>query len=151
MTLGTTVDANLSESRRLEHEIRINASLADVLVSLTTIEGLQGWHTEKVSGAATVGSTIQMDLSNGVRFVWRIERSDEDGVQWLCLSGPGTSPGTTVCYLLRSLEDGRVLVTLTHHGWSVDSENMVKCNTLWGALLHHLKVYCETGSVRPAI
>lgn len=145
------MDTNISEGRRLEHETRINASRADVLVALTTVEGLQGWHTEKVSGATTVGSTIQMEVPNGVSFVWRVEKSDADGVQWLCLSGPGTSPGKTVCYLLSSLEDGRVLVTLTHHGWSVDSENMVKCNTLWGALLHHLKAYCETGSARPAM
>ncbi len=140
-----------NSSNQLTHEIRIRAEQPVVLEALTTIDGLQGWHTASVTGSTAVGADIEMAMPNSVRFVWRVLQSDNDGVQWQCLSGPGTSPGTSVRYELSLTDDGRTLVRMVHEGWSGDSENFDKCNTLWGALLFHLKSYCETGSAKPAI
>ena len=138
-------------SSQLSHEIRIRADQPAVLQALTAIEGLQGWHTAVVTGSTAVGADIEMAMSHDVRFVWRVDQSDNDGVQWTCQSGPGTSPGTVVRYELSPLEDGRTLVQMLHHGWHGDAENYNKCNTLWGALLYHLKTFCETGTQKPAI
>jgi hypothetical protein len=137
--------------KTLSHEIAINAKPEFVLRALNTVAGLQAWHTEKVSGGTKVGEQIQMHMPHGVQFVWEVLGSDSNAVMWRCVSGPGSSPGTEVDYRLMKLPDGRTRVTMVHRGWSSHEGNFNKCNTLWGALLHHLKTHCESGKNHPAI
>jgi uncharacterized protein YndB with AHSA1/START domain len=137
-------------SEKIEHEISILAPPADVLTAITSRDGLAGWNTSGVAGDGTVGSEWVLDYAGRAQFAWRIDRVGHDKVVWTCTRGPGDSVGTTVEYALFVRPDGRTRVALVHDGWPHTRGNFVKCNTLWGGLLHHLKAFVESGKPVPA-
>jgi len=58
--------------------------------------------------------------------------------------------GTTATFTIVSTPDGRTRVRVTHGGWPHDEGNFIKCNTIWGALMDHLREYVESGVSDPA-
>lgn len=134
----------------LRHVVNIDADHAKVHHALTTPEGLEGWTMAKVSGGGDVGSTWILQYGSGPTFRWEITAHDADTVAWTCTEGPGDSVGTTATFHLGTEPRGRVQVTFDHAGWPHDGGNFAKCNSLWGAMLHHLRAYAEKGTVAPA-
>lgn len=132
----------------LEHEIVIAADPQAVHRALTTREGLGGWQSPGVSGDP--GRWI-MRYAGHPSFTWDVIADEAPvRVEWRCAEGPGSAPGTTVEYTL-SPDPGRgTRLRLVHHGWPEDAATAARCNTLWGALLHHLKAFAESGSPAPA-
>ena len=71
-------------------------------------------------------------------------------VTWDCLEGPGASPGTAVVFRLAGKNDRGITLELDHDGLDeADDKNKV-CNTMWGALMLHLKNYVESKQPQPA-
>lgn len=134
----------------LRHAVTIAADTGKVRDALTTLEGLKGWTMAEVSGGGDIGARWSLAYANGPAFVWEIVAHDSDQVSWRCVAGPGDSVGTSVTFTLGKTPDGRVHVVFTHGGWPHQEGNFVKCNTLWGMMLHQLRAFAETGRIAPA-
>ena len=134
----------------LKHEILISANADNVRQAINTPEGLRGWNTPHVEGEGGVGSSWHLKYTGRPEFLWRIDRDDAEDILWTCTKGPGDSVGTTASFALASTPDGRIRLRVTHGGWPHDEANFIKCNTLWGALMDHLRDYVESGVADPA-
>ena len=140
----------MSETHTLRHEINIAASEDKIRTALTTADGLRGWNTADVSGTGAVGSEWSLGYGAGPKFSWRVVSQSDDKIAWICTAGPGDSVGTTAEFALTPLPDGRTRVAFNHARWPHQEGNFTKCNTLWGVLLHHLRVFAERGEPSPA-
>ena len=134
----------------LKHEIFISADAETVRSALSTAEGLRGWNTPLVEGSGEIGTVWNLKYSGRPEFSWRIDQDDAEEILWTCTKGPGDSVGTTAAFTLVSTEDGRTKLGVTHGGWPHDEANFIKCNTIWGALMDHLREYVESGVADPA-
>ena len=135
---------------KISHEIRINAPTADVFRMVSTIDGLKGWYTTRIEGDMASRKTIRVHADGRPSFCWRISELHPPTVsRWECVEGPGTAPGATVTFRL-SAKDDRTQVQLDYEGLPEDNPAFLTCNTLWGAMLSHLKKYAETGEPSPA-
>jgi uncharacterized protein YndB with AHSA1/START domain len=135
---------------KISHEIRVNASMADVFKTISTTDGLKGWYTTRTEGDIVLGKSIKVHADGRPSFCWRIsELRPPTATKWECVEGPGAAPGATVTFRL-SAKDSRTQVRLDYEGLPEDDSAFVTCNTLWGIMLGHLKQYAETGKPSPA-
>jgi Activator of Hsp90 ATPase homolog 1-like protein len=140
----------MAETHVLNHEINISAQLDTIRAALTTARGLQGWNTPLVEGTGDQGTQWILRYSGQPEFHWRIDHNEPRDVLWTCTQGPGNAIGTSVHFTLLPAKKSRTTVRLRHEGWPHERDNFVKCNTLWGSLMHHLKKYAESGETDPA-
>ncbi len=134
----------------LEHELNIDSTPSAAFAALTREHGLQSWHTADARGDGPLGGLWHLGAAGNTPFVWEVvEATPNDVVGWRCQSGPGTSSGTVVHYVIDATPDGRIRISLIHSGWQAQDGNYRKCNSLWGGLLTHLKRYLETGKPSP--
>ncbi|MBR0648780.1 SRPBCC family protein [Roseomonas terrae] len=140
----------MSTTHALKHEIAVTADATTLRAALSTAEGLRGWNTPHVDGTGQAGSDWILKYSGRPDFVWHIDRNEPQAILWTCTKGPGDAVGTTASFSIATLPDGRTRVSVTHGGWPHDEANFTKCNTIWGALMHHLRVYAESGVAAPA-
>jgi uncharacterized protein YndB with AHSA1/START domain len=131
----------------LRHVVNIDADRAKVRHALTTAEGLKGWTMADVAGEGGAGSEWVLTYGKGPTFKWKVTAHEGDTVAWTCTEGPGDSVGTTATFHLGSEPRGRVQLTFDHAGWPHQEGNFAKCNSLWGAMMHHLRAYAENGTV----
>lgn len=134
----------------LKHEIIITGATERVRAALTTAEGLKGWNTPLVEGTGALGTEWILKYPNRPDFAWRVDLDDPEEILWTCTRGPGDAVTTTAHYLIQPLDSGKVRLRVTHGGWPHDEANFIKCNTLWGALLDHLREYVQSGVSEPA-
>ena len=134
------------------HSIRIDAPEQEIIAALTTRVGLQGWYTPKVEGATGKGSEVVLHFSGKEGpFRWKIREAGQDNeVIWDCLDGPGASSGTAVVFRLAGSNERGTTLELDHEGLDEEDEKNKVCNTMWGALMLHLKNYVETKHPQPA-
>ena len=71
-------------------------------------------------------------------------------MQWECIQGPGASSGSIAVFHLAARGNSRTTVDLDHEGTDETEEKTKVCNTMWGALMVHLKKYAETKVPEPA-
>lgn len=140
----------MAEGHALKHEIVISADPEKIRAVICTAEGLRGWNTPHVEGSGDVGSTWRLNYPGRPEFNWRIDLDEPEEIIWTCTKGPGDAVGTTARYVIEPLEGGRVRLRVTHGGWPHDEANFIKCNTLWGALMDHLREYAQSGVAEPA-
>ncbi|CAH0164726.1 SRPBCC domain-containing protein [Microbacterium sp. Bi128] len=115
----------------LRHRIRISAPLDPVWSALTTAQGLQAWWAPDVE-VDDVGGHVSVKAGSA-NFVWSAKNNGESGiVEWTCLEGPGSSPGSVVTFAVAADDDDHTVVTLVHEGWTEDDPNIEACNTRWG-------------------
>ena len=133
------------------HRITVDAEKQQVYKAITTERGLEGWYTPSVHGAANHGERIELHFkSKAGPFHWKIDEVDPGSVvQWECLEGPGDSRGTTAIFRLTEAE-GKTIVELDHEGIDEADAKRKTCNSMWGALMLHLKRFVETGKPDPA-
>lgn len=134
----------------LKHEIIISADASAVRNAITTAEGLKGWNTPQVEGTGDLGTEWVLKYPGRPDFTWRIDLDDAEEILWVCTTGPGDAVGTTALYLIEPLSGGKVRLRVAHGGWPHDEANFIKCNTLWGALMDHLREYVQSGKPEPA-
>ncbi|MBS7544821.1 SRPBCC family protein [Ancylobacter oerskovii] len=140
----------MAGAHSLKHEIFISASVEKVRTALSTAEGLRGWNTPHVEGTGALGTQWNLKYTGRPEFSWRIDQDDPEEILWTCTRGPGDAVGTTAAFSFASAPDGRTRLSVVHGGWPHDEANFVKCNTIWGALVHHLRDYVESGASDPA-
>jgi hypothetical protein len=130
----------------IEQEINIKASVADIMRALTTPSEIAAWHS---SDARASDGSVMMGGTTAPLFRWRLETNGTNEALWSCLEGPGSAKGSIARFALRPLDDGRVLLTLTHTNPRGHAD-LCGCNARWGALLYHLKHYAESAKPAPA-
>ena len=140
----------MAGTHSLQHEIFIVADPARIEVALTTADGLRGWNTPLVDGNGEPGTEWVLRYPGRPEFAWRIDSSNAEEILWTCTKGPGDSVGTTAHFTFVPAADGRTRVRITHGGWPHDKANFIKCNTIWGALMYHLRNHVESGAAEPA-
>ncbi|MCB8876010.1 SRPBCC family protein [Acidisoma silvae] len=140
----------MTVAHALKHEISISASVDAVYAALSTASGLKGWNTPSVDGSGAVGSIWTLHYAGRPDFCWRIDISTTSEILWTCTKGPGDAVGTTADFTLTAKDDSRTLVRVTHGGWPHDEANFIKCNTIWGALMDHLREFVHSGKADPA-
>ncbi len=133
------------------HKITVNAPKSEVYKAITTQQGLKGWYSPSAEGKTDMGGEVTLSFTEKEGpFRWKVvESTPEDLVRWECISGPGKAQGTFATYRL-SEKNGGTVVDFRHEGVSDFDEKLETCNTLWGALMHHLKKYVESGTSEPA-
>jgi hypothetical protein len=67
---------------------------------------------------------------------------------WSCHGDLAEWVGTTLTWELTA-GDGATIVRFQHAGWKAVDEMYAICNTSWGALMHRLKNYVESGKPDP--
>ncbi|MGU3494794.1 SRPBCC domain-containing protein [Xanthobacteraceae bacterium A53D] len=140
----------MTGAHSLKHEIIVSAGAETLRKALTTAAGLKGWNTPLVEGTGALGTEWILKYSGRPDFHWRIDQDDPEEILWTCTKGPGDAVTTTAHFILSAAGDGRTRVRVTHGGWPHDEANFIKCNTLWGALMDHLRAFAETGTSDPA-
>ena len=136
--------AATSATRAIEHEIKTPAGPERVMTAITHVDELAAWY----GPTADVEDRVGFDLGDHPSFRWAIQK-DDARITWRCVAGPGRSVGTTAIYDVVPSPDGRTIVRLTHLGWEDDDDAFRRCNTYWGALMHQLERYLQTGEHRP--
>ena len=134
-----------------EHKITIDAPKEEVFRAITTVDGLKGWYSPDVSGKSERGGEVTFSFTEkDGPFKWNVTEADLGSlVRWECLQGPGKAAGTTATFRLSGSGD-KTTVEFAHEGFQESDEKLKTCNTLWGALIHHLKQYVETEQPEPA-
>lgn len=137
--------------KKIEHEIKIQGNVPAVYQALTTLEGLESWHSAHIDGSCNLNDQFTIHHKDHPSFSWKITcLKPNQCVEWECINGPGDSAGTHVSFNLAPDTHERIMVECTHDGWPDTNGNFRKCNTLWGMLLYHLKQFVETGKPSPA-
>jgi hypothetical protein len=105
---------------KISHEIRVNASMADVFKTISTTDGLKGWYTTRTEGDIVLGKSIKVHADGRPSFCWRIsELRPPTATKWECVEGPGAAPGATVTFRL-SAKHSRTQVRLDYEGLPED-------------------------------
>jgi uncharacterized protein YndB with AHSA1/START domain len=133
------------------HRITVEAEKQKVYEAITTEHGLRGWYTPSVHGSASHGERLELHFkSQDGPFHWKIDEVNPDSVvRWECLEGPGDSRGTKATFHLTEVE-GKTIVEMDHEGIDEGDTKRKTCNSMWGALMLHLKRFVETGKADPA-
>ena len=137
---------------KTEHRINIAAPQNEVFQAITTADGLKGWYSPDVAGKSDKGGEVTLSFTEKEGpFRWKVTEADKGSlVRWECLAGPGQSAGTIATFRLASNNSGGTTVELDHEGFHESDAKLKTCNTLWGALMHHLKGFVETKQAKPA-
>ncbi len=135
-----------------EHRITIDAPKDDVFQAITTPDGLKGWYSPDVLGKSDKGGEVTLSFTEKEGpFRWKVTEAEQASlVRWECIQGPGKSAGTTATFHL-SGSGNKTIVEFAHEGFQEADEKLKTCNTLWGALMHHLKQFAETKQPQPAL
>ena len=135
-----------------QHRITVNAPQAEVFRAITTQAGLKGWYTPTPEGEPVHGRNLKLHFKTKEGpFEWKVTESKPGStVRWECIEGPGSAVGSTATFNLIAKGDGKTVVDLDHEGLESTDEKSRVCNTMWGALMHHLKKYVETKKPDPA-
>jgi uncharacterized protein YndB with AHSA1/START domain len=135
-----------------QHRITVNAPQADVFRAITTQAGLKGWYTPTPEGEPVHGRKLKLHFKTKEGpFEWKVtERNPGSTLQWECIDGPGSAIGSTATFNLMAKDDNKTVVDLDYQGLELKNDKGRVCNTMWGALMHHLKKYVETKKADPA-
>ncbi|MGW8566991.1 SRPBCC family protein [Isoptericola sp. NPDC055881] len=117
--------------------------------ALTTVDGLAGWWTEKTTGDAGPGGTLEFRFPAGGFDMEVVELRPQERVAWRVVGGPEEWVGTTIEWDLR--QDGDwTIVLFAHRGWREPVEFMHHCSTKWATFLLSLKALAEDGAGAPS-
>lgn len=136
------------------HRIGIRASRENVYKSLSTLEGLRGWWTEKVTGSTDVGGIITFaftSLEGEVKgeMDMKVEELTENMIVWKCLRGPAEWINTTINFQLTEVGD-QTIVNFSHKNWTEIVEFFGHCSMKWATFLLSLRTYNESGKGSPS-
>lgn len=121
--------------------------------ALTTLDGLSGWWTERVTNPKSPDSIdFRFDRDGaelGFFDMAVAELVPGKRVLWEVVDGPPEWIGTKIHWDLRQEGDYTVIM-FKHEGWREPVEFMHHCSTKWASFLLSLKALLETGKGAPA-
>lgn len=134
------------------HEVRVDAPPGAVFYALTNEEGLAGWWTADVEAEPRAGGTALFGFGDrSTVFEMDVDELVEDErVRWTCMGRSEEWEGTELRWDLVADDGGtETAVRFTHADWQSTDGAFRTCNSTWGALMHRLKDYAESGKPDP--
>ena len=127
------------------HKVVIRAEAQRVYDAIATESGLRGWWTEDSTFHPEVGGKASFGFGNrGAVFSMLIEElAPPRRVVWRCTGGHHEWEGTRLIWEVKPATVDKTKVRFTHAGWRSREGWYATCNTTWGALMQHLKMYVE--------
>jgi uncharacterized protein YndB with AHSA1/START domain len=129
----------------IKHLFHINASKEKVFEALTTIKGLSGWWTNKVSGDAKVDGVIEFRFGDfGGPDMKVKEIKPNESVTWECVGKNDGWSGHIFTFKL-DINDNKTRVRFEQSGWKETEDFYASCNFSWGRYMESLRQLCQTG------
>ncbi len=117
------------------------------------IEGIAGWWSDKVEGAAgAVGDHFGVSFpSTPVVFGLDVTALSDDTVSWHIPEDPAWWAGSTVGFHLTAAENGGTSLLFTHGGFEAGAEIIEIVTPAWVRYLDNLVAVAESGTPNPAV
>ncbi len=131
------------------HQLRINASIADVFEAVSTPEGIDMWWTKCCTGKPAAGA--EYELFFAPEYDWRAEVSryvSNTAFELVITRADEDWTGVRVGFELAE-KDAAVEVRFYNTGWKEANEHFVISNTCWANYLRLLRRYLEHGEFVP--
>jgi uncharacterized protein YndB with AHSA1/START domain len=143
----------------IEHEVWIDAPMADVYALLATPEGMSSWWDRQTQRHTEEGEIWEHTPGpeHGTVRMLILEKVPNRLFKWQCVSThdaetPGSAwTGTTMTFRLGDRASSAVasatwarevpvqtVLSFTHEGWDASSRYLPFCNTAWAAVLQQL-------------
>lgn len=126
---------------------------SDVVSWLTSVEGLAGWWTDSVSGAAAAPGDVFHACfpTTDVVFDLEVTESTNDVVAWHVPQSPPWWKGTTIRFEIAQAEDATTSVLFTHRGFDDDDPIIAVITPAWVRFLDRLVEVAESGKPNPVV
>jgi hypothetical protein len=130
------------------HAFDITAERAAVFDALTTLDGLAGWWTTSVGGAAGQGGVIDFTFGGDFNPLMRVGDVGDGGVSWRCVGGH--QPWSDNLFRFELGPDVPVSVMFRQE-YAIELSDLAYAtyNFNWGYYLDSLRLYLETGAGKP--
>lgn len=124
----------------------------DLLSWLNSVEGISGWWSDSVSGAASrQGDRFDVDFpTTDVTFELVVSRCDEQVVRWEVPESPPWWKGTTIGFEIEETDDGSTLL-FSHGGFEPGDPTIAVITPAWVRFLDNLVEVAQTGRPNPAV
>ncbi len=140
----------LLEGSGYSSHVVIDAPRADVLRSLTTLDGLAGWWSVDVTGSPEVGGELRFGFDNHAIFM-QVVRADEDMVEWQCRLHENLPEwaGTTVRFELFDRPGPSTRLYFRHDGLVPSCDCYEQCAQGWDFFMPSIAAAAERGDGAP--
>lgn len=119
---------------------------------LTTPEGIAGWWSDTVTGAAArEGDEFHVTFpTTDVVFDLVVAGVSDSGIRWEVPESPPWWKGTSIQFQIGAAESGSTLL-FTHRGFEADDPIIAVITPAWVGFLNNLVEVAETGRANPAV
>ena len=130
-----------------------NCTRSDVVRWLTSVEGLAGWWTDSVSGAAAgPGDVFHARFpTTDVVFDLEVTEATNDVVAWHVPESPPWWKGTTIRFDIAEGEGAKTAFLFTHRGFNDDDPMIAVVTPAWVRFLDRLVEVAESGQPNPVV
>lgn len=125
---------------------------SEVMRWLKSTEGIAGWWSDQVSGAAaSVGDEFGVDFpTTEVTFRLVVVESSDDAVGWDVPESPPWWKGTSIRFQVDESEPGSTIL-FTHGGFEPDDPIIAVITPAWVGFLNNLVDVAQTGVANPTV
>lgn len=129
-----------------------NCSPDQLLQWLTTPEGIAGWWSDSVTGAAAAaGDEFHvMFPTTDVVFDLVVAETGNNTIKWDVPESPPWWKGTSISFQVDETDDGSSLL-FTHAGFEPDDPIIAVITPAWVGFLNNLVHVAQTGKANPAV
>ena len=120
---------------------------------LASTEGIAGWWSDKVEGAASKkGDRFSVSFpTSPVTFDLEVTADSGDAVEWHIPESPPWWKGTTIRFDLAEGADGKAAVLFRHRGFDPDDPIIQAITPAWVRFLDNLVKVSESGLANPSV
>lgn len=132
-------------------QFEVEASRSELSSWLTSAEGIAGWWSDRVEGAASaVGDRFQVHFPESpVAFELEVVEATEEAVEWRVGENPPPWQGTTIRFDLSDRDESGSQFLFRHGGFDPDNPVIPIITPAWVHFLDTLKRVAETGVAAP--
>jgi uncharacterized protein YndB with AHSA1/START domain len=126
---------------------------AEVMRWLDSPQGIAGWWSDTVDGAAgAVGDTFHVTFpTSPVVFDLEVAALTDRAIEWQIPKNPPWWQGTTIRIELSETDNGKTGMLFTHRGFSADDPIIQVITPAWVRFLDNLVAVAESGQANPAV
>ena len=136
--------------KAIHHVLTVAASPEQIYGALSTLEGLTGWWTTRVSGDAQVGGVIHFTFDGEFDPEMKVTALEPGSrLTWESVGGPMNWDGSTFEFTLEQTLAGTLVRFWQRYGRPLADDAFGIYNYNWGYYLESLRLFCETGRGKP--
>ncbi len=136
--------------KKIIHAVHVHAAPARVYGALTTVEGLAGWWSKKVTVEPGVGGLVRFTFAGDFHPHMKQTALDTNRrVAWTCVDGHDNWSDNTFSFALNERDGETMLQFEQQYARELTDEAYGIYNFNWGYYLSSLKALCEQGEGTP--